>query len=54
MRVLPTDTPPSGIGKVGPPPVAPAIANAVASLSGGAGLRHLPFHPGRVLAALAG
>lgn len=43
---------PAGIGEVGLPPVAPAIANAVARLTGGARLRHLPFLPERVLAAL--
>lgn len=52
VRVLPTDNPPSGIGEVGLPPVAPAIANAVARLTGGVRLRHLPFLPERVLAAL--
>lgn len=54
IRVLPTDNPPSGVGEVGVPPVAPAIANAVARLTGGVRLRHMPFLPERVLAALAG
>jgi hypothetical protein len=33
-------------------PVGPAIANAVAALTGGARLRQLPFTPDRVKAAL--
>lgn len=45
---------PGGIGEVGLPPVAPAIANAVARLTGGVRLRHLPFLPERVIAALQG
>ncbi|PKR53763.1 xanthine dehydrogenase family protein molybdopterin-binding subunit [Thalassospira marina] len=43
---------PSGIGEVGLPPVGPAIANAVARLTNGTRLRHYPFLPERVLAAL--
>ncbi|ODN71682.1 xanthine dehydrogenase family protein molybdopterin-binding subunit [Methylobrevis pamukkalensis] len=43
---------PGGIGEVGLPPIAPAIANAVARLTGGVRLRHLPFLPERVVAAL--
>jgi isoquinoline 1-oxidoreductase beta subunit len=54
IRILPTDNPPSGVGEVGVPPVAPAVANAVARLTGGVRLRHMPFLPERVLAALAG
>jgi len=51
VKVIGTDNPPGGIGEVGLPPVAPAIANAVASLTG-ARVRHLPMLPDRVLAAL--
>lgn len=53
IRVTATDNPPSGIGEVGLPPVAPSIANAVARLTDGPRLRHMPFLPERVLAALA-
>jgi isoquinoline 1-oxidoreductase subunit beta len=44
---------PAGIGEVGLPPVAPAIANAVARLTGGRRLRHLPFSPDRVRSAIS-
>jgi isoquinoline 1-oxidoreductase beta subunit len=42
VKVMPTDNHPGGIGEVGLPPVAPAIANAIASLNGKR-LRALPL-----------
>jgi isoquinoline 1-oxidoreductase beta subunit len=52
VKVLVTNNPPGGVGECGLPPVAPAIANAVAKLTGKY-LRHQPFTPERVKAALA-
>jgi isoquinoline 1-oxidoreductase subunit beta len=43
VKVMPTDNHPGGIGEVGLPPVAPALANAIARLNGGKRLRNLPF-----------
>ncbi len=54
VRVISTDNPPSGIGEAGVPAVAPAIANAVARLTGGKRLRQLPMSPDRVNTALRG
>jgi len=51
VRVISTDNAPGGIGEVGLPPIAPAIGNAIASLTG-ARLRSLPMSPDRVLSAL--
>lgn len=47
IKVVSTDNHPTGIGEAGVPPVAPAIANAVAMLTGKR-LRHLPMSPARV------
>jgi isoquinoline 1-oxidoreductase beta subunit len=53
VAVVPTSgSPVGGMGQVGLPPVGPAIANAVARLTGGVRLRHYPFLPERVKAAL--
>ncbi|MBL8628175.1 MAG: xanthine dehydrogenase family protein molybdopterin-binding subunit [Rhodospirillaceae bacterium] len=53
VKIIPTAFPPSGVGEAGVAPVAPAIANAVARLTGGRRLRHLPFTPERARGALA-
>ncbi len=53
VKVIGTDHPPGGVGEAGLPPIAPAIGNAVAVLTG-ARLRHLPMLSERVLAAMKG
>jgi isoquinoline 1-oxidoreductase beta subunit len=50
-KLIATDNPPTGMGEVGVPSVAPAVANAVFKLTGKR-LRQLPMSPDRVLAAL--
>jgi isoquinoline 1-oxidoreductase beta subunit len=52
-RVISTDNPPTGLGEAGVPVIAPAIANAVAALTGGKRLRQLPMLPERVKAVLS-
>jgi isoquinoline 1-oxidoreductase subunit beta len=52
VEVISTDALPTGIGEAGVPVVAPAIANAVAALTGKR-LRHLPMTPDRVKRGLA-
>ena len=52
IALLPTENHPTGVGQMATPLVAPAIAAAVAQLTG-ARLRHSPFTPERVKAALA-
>ncbi len=42
VKVMPTDNEPGGIGEVGLPPIAPALANAIAKLTGKR-IRSLPF-----------
>jgi isoquinoline 1-oxidoreductase beta subunit len=53
VKVISTDNPPTGIGEAGVPVVGPAIANAVAQLTGKR-VRQLPMLPSRVLATLKG
>jgi isoquinoline 1-oxidoreductase beta subunit len=50
-RILATDNPPTGMGEVGVPAVAPAMANAVFRLTGKR-LRGMPMSPQRVTAVL--
>lgn len=52
IKIMATDNPPTGMGEVGIPTVAPAIGNAVAQLTGKR-LRHLPMSSDRVKKALA-
>ena len=51
IHLVETDAPPSAVGEAGTPMVAAAIANAVHTLTG-MRLRHMPFTPDRVLAAM--
>jgi isoquinoline 1-oxidoreductase beta subunit len=51
VEVISTDNPPTGVGQMATPLVAPAIGSAVAQLTG-VRLRHTPFTPERVKAAL--
>jgi isoquinoline 1-oxidoreductase beta subunit len=53
IRLINTDNPPSGAGEAGIPAIAPAIANAVAQLTGGKRVRQLPMLPARVKAAVS-
>jgi len=52
IRLINTDNPPGGAGEAGIPAIAPAIANAVAQLTGGKRVRQLPMLPARVKAIL--
>jgi isoquinoline 1-oxidoreductase beta subunit len=52
IKIIATNNPPTGMGEVGIPTVAPAIGNAVAQLTGKR-LRHLPMSSDRVKKALA-
>lgn len=44
VHILPSTAPPSGIGEPGVPPVAPAVANAIAAATGKR-LTRMPFRP---------
>ena len=52
IKIVASNNPPTGMGEVGIPTVAPAIGNAVAQLTGKR-LRHLPMSADRVKKALA-
>jgi len=52
VTFIDADTPPTGLGEIGNPWVAAAVANAFHKLTGKR-LYHMPFTPERVLAALA-
>jgi isoquinoline 1-oxidoreductase beta subunit len=51
IEVIQTDNPPTGAGQMATPLIAPAISGAIAELAG-VRLRHTPFTPDRVKAAL--
>jgi isoquinoline 1-oxidoreductase beta subunit len=52
IRLMSTPNRPTGAGQMATPAVAPAIASAVFAANG-ARVRHTPFLPERVLAAMA-
>jgi len=51
VELIQTDNHPTGAGQMSTPLIAPAVANAFFTLTG-VRLRHTPFTPDRVLAAL--
>ena len=51
VSILPSQAPPTGVGEPGVPPVAPALANAYARLTGQRVTR-LPFFPGATMSGL--
>ena len=51
VQIIPSANPPSGVGEPGVPPLAPAIANAYARLTG-TRVRTLPFFPGTRMGGL--
>jgi isoquinoline 1-oxidoreductase beta subunit len=53
IKIIASDAPPSGMGEAGVGVIAPAIANAVATLTGGKRLRQLPMSPARVKAVIS-
>jgi isoquinoline 1-oxidoreductase beta subunit len=50
VHIVPSTAAPTGVGEPGVPPLAPAVANAVAKL-GGPRIRRLPFAPAGLVAA---
>lgn len=53
IKIIASDAAPTGMGEAGVGVVAPAIANAVAKLTGGKRLRQLPMSPERVKAVIS-
>jgi isoquinoline 1-oxidoreductase subunit beta len=53
IKIIASEAPPSGMGEAGVGVIAPAIANAVAKLTGGKRLRQLPMSPDRVKAVIS-
>jgi isoquinoline 1-oxidoreductase beta subunit len=53
IKIIASDAPPTGMGEAGVAIPAPAIAAAVATLTGGKRLRQLPMSPARVKATLS-
>jgi isoquinoline 1-oxidoreductase subunit beta len=53
VKIIDTDNHPTGMGEAGVGAVAPAIANAVARLTGGKRIRTLPMLPDRVKAVIS-
>lgn len=53
IKIIQSDAPPTGMGEAGVGIIAPAIANAVATLTGGKRLRQLPMSPVRVKAVIS-
>ena len=44
VYIMDSDSPPSGMGEMGVPPIAPAVANAVFAATGKR-IRHIPIKP---------
>jgi CO/xanthine dehydrogenase Mo-binding subunit len=44
VHIIESDNPPTGIGEMGVPPIAPAVANAVYAATGKR-VRHIPIRP---------
>jgi isoquinoline 1-oxidoreductase beta subunit len=51
VTIVPSAAPPGGVGETGVPCIAPAVANAYASLTG-IRVRKLPFYPGATMGGL--
>jgi isoquinoline 1-oxidoreductase beta subunit len=53
IKIIASEAPPSGMGEAGVGVIAPAIASAVAKLTGGKRLRQLPMSPERVRSVIS-